>query len=125
MFEGSLLSVEDFGGLSSPTEIEFEKVSCWVRIFHLPLACIGQVVGYQNGSSIRVVEEVETEEDGVGWGEYLQVKVKIDLTKLVGDVCLKSRGSLNGLHSNMNDYPIFAFNVIKYGMGKQATQRRT
>jgi hypothetical protein len=46
VFEGSLFFVEDFGGLSSPTEIEFEKVSCRVRIFHLPLACMGQVVGY-------------------------------------------------------------------------------
>jgi hypothetical protein len=35
-----------------------------------------------------VVEEVETKEDGVDWGEYLLVKVKIDLTKPVGDVCL-------------------------------------
>lgn len=49
IFEGILFSVEDYDGTTPSTAIEFEKVSFWVCIFHLPLDCMGQEVRYHIG----------------------------------------------------------------------------
>jgi hypothetical protein len=46
VFDGNLFSMEDFNGLTSPTEIEFEKVAFWIWMFNLPLACMGREVGH-------------------------------------------------------------------------------
>jgi hypothetical protein len=81
LFERDLFSVEDFDGLSSISEIVFDRAEFWVRMLNLPLACMGKEVGYQIGSTVGVVQEVDTDEEGVGWGKYLRVKIQIDLTK--------------------------------------------
>jgi hypothetical protein len=81
IFDGNLFSVEEFDGRSSPAEIVFEQAVFWVRMLNLPLACMGKEVGYQIGSTMGMVEDVDTDEEGVGWGKSLRVRVKIDLTK--------------------------------------------
>jgi hypothetical protein len=40
-----------------------------------------QRVGYQLGATVGEVEDVETNEEGFGWGEFLRVQIKLDLTK--------------------------------------------
>ena len=65
--------MEDFDGLTPPSQIVFDTVSLWIRMFYLPLACMNQKVGSQIGASVGVVEEVEMDEEGIGWGEFLQV----------------------------------------------------
>jgi hypothetical protein len=45
------------------------------------LACMCQKVGLQIGATLGEVEEVETNDEGFGWGEYLRVRVKLDLSK--------------------------------------------
>ncbi|XP_059436900.1 uncharacterized protein LOC132169985 [Corylus avellana] len=81
IFEGNLFSVEEFDGQSSPSKIIFEQAAFWVRMFNLPLACMGKEVGQQIGATMWTMEEVDTDEEGVGWGKFLRVKIRIDLTK--------------------------------------------
>lgn len=81
VFEANLFLVEDFDGRTSPTSFTFDRASFWVRMFNLPLGCMGREVGRKIGSSMGIVEEVDTEGDGVGWGEYLRVKISLDLSK--------------------------------------------
>lgn len=81
VFEGNLFMIEDFDGHSSPSEFTFEKASFWVRMLNLPLACMGREVGIKLGGSLRQVEEVDTDCNGIGWGEFLRVKIMIDLYK--------------------------------------------
>jgi hypothetical protein len=80
-FEESIFAIEDFDGLSSPAEVVFEKVAFWVRMLNLPLACMGKEVGLQIGATMGEVEEVDTDEDGVGWGKFLRVRIRLDVTK--------------------------------------------
>lgn len=63
--------MEDFEGITPPAEIDFNSVALWVRMINLPLACMCKEVGYQIGSLMGIVEEVDTNEEGIGWGEYL------------------------------------------------------
>lgn len=80
-FEGYLFLVEDFDGRISPSEFTFDRASFWVRMSNLPLACMGREVGFKLGAAVGRVEEVDTDKDGIGWGEFLRVKVNIDLYK--------------------------------------------
>jgi hypothetical protein len=77
--EGHLFVVEDYDGLSSPSNYRFEKAAFWVRINSLPLSCMSLVVGNQIGSSMGQVLEVDVDDGGMGWGECLRVKVLLDL----------------------------------------------
>jgi hypothetical protein len=81
VFEGNLFLVEDFDGHTSPAKFNFDRASFWVRMTNLPLACMGREVGLKLGASVGRVEEVDTDKDEVGWGEFLRVKINIDLYK--------------------------------------------
>jgi hypothetical protein len=80
-FDGDLVSLAEFDGLTPLAELEFEKAAFWVRMFSLPLACMSREMGTRIGSTMGKVEEVEVDEDGIGWGEYLRVRIVLDLTK--------------------------------------------
>jgi hypothetical protein len=81
VFDGTLFAVEDFDGTIPPTQMEFDKAAFWVRMFNLPLACMGRDLGIQLGGTVGEVEEVDTNEEGVAWGEFLRVRIRINLTK--------------------------------------------
>lgn len=81
VFEGLLFSVEEFNGIVPPTQLDFEILPLWVRMHGLPLACIGREIGYRLGATVGMVEEVDANEDGVGWGKYLQVYFRANVQK--------------------------------------------
>jgi hypothetical protein len=81
LFEDNLFSVENFDGLSTLSKIDFEKAIFWVRMFNVLLPCVSKEVGFQIGTTMGVAEEVDTDVDGVEWGKYLRVRIKLDLTK--------------------------------------------
>ncbi|GLT71843.1 hypothetical protein SLA2020_438340 [Shorea laevis] len=58
----------------------FRQGFFWVRMYNLPLACMNSAVGYRIGSSVGQVEEVDLVED-VAWGEFLRVRILLDLSK--------------------------------------------
>jgi hypothetical protein len=120
VFEKNLFAVEEFDGFSSPSEMVFDKAAFWVRIFNLPLVCMGMEIGKQIGASIGEVEMVETDDEGVGWGEYLRARIKIDLTKpLLRGRRLKIHGNSIWVRFQYEHLPHFCFEcgVIKHGRG--------
>jgi hypothetical protein len=72
-FDSDLVSLADFDGLTPPAEIDFEKAALWVRMFNLPLACMSKEMGMRIRSYVGKVEEMEVDDEGAGWGEYLRV----------------------------------------------------
>jgi hypothetical protein len=80
-FDGHLVSMVDYDGVMPLAQVEFDKAAFWVRMFDLPLACMGKEVGFSIGSSVGKVEEVDVADDGVGWGEFLRVRIILDLSK--------------------------------------------
>ncbi|XP_059436690.1 uncharacterized protein LOC132169721 [Corylus avellana] len=81
VYEGNLFLVEDFDGTTSPSSYTFEKAAFWVRMKNLPLGCMGKAIGRRIGDTVGVVEIVDTDEKGIGWGEFLRVKILLDLRK--------------------------------------------
>jgi len=59
-------------------------------------SCMSAAMGHQIGKSVGIVEDVETEDDGVGWGTYLRVKIRLDIAKpLARGRVLKMNGRLS------------------------------
>lgn len=50
---------------------------------NLLLACMTRETGIQIGATIGIVIEFDVHEDGIGWGNYLRVKIEIDLRKMI------------------------------------------
>jgi hypothetical protein len=117
-FEGNLFLVEDFDGRTLPSDIVFNKASFWIRMTNLPLACMGRDVGFKLGSSAGTVEEVDTDADGIGWGEFLRVKILVDLYKpLSRGRMMKFEGKSYLIGFKYEKLPKFCFNcgVICHG----------
>ena len=68
VFEVSLFNIEDFDGTSSPSSFQFDKAGFWIRMVDLPLVCMNQATGRGIGSTVGLVEAVDTGKDGIGWG---------------------------------------------------------
>lgn len=81
LYDGNLVSLKEFDGLTPPSNLSFDMASFWVRMYNLPLACMGKTAGQKLGESVGLVEEVDVAEGEAGWGEFLRVKVSIDITK--------------------------------------------
>jgi hypothetical protein len=108
--EGHLFAIEDYDGLSSPSNYRFEKAAFWVRINNLPLSCMSLVVGNQIGSSMGQVLKVDVDNGGMGWGESLRVKVLLDLQKpLLRGRKLKINGSSILITFQYEKLPKFCF----------------
>jgi hypothetical protein len=80
-FEGCLFLVEDFDGSIPSSKFTFEKAAFWVRIINLPLGCMGRDIGRKIGETVGEVELVDADDEGIAWGEFLRVKIVLNLTK--------------------------------------------
>lgn len=66
LFDGNLVSLADFDGSTPLSQMEFERESFWIRMYNLPLACMGKDIGQKIGASMGTVEEVDISDDKVG-----------------------------------------------------------
>jgi hypothetical protein len=119
-FEDNLFSVAEFDGLSPGNELSFDEETFWIRMFELPLACMGREMGYKLGSTVGVVEEVDTNEEGIGWGKFLRVRLRINITKpLARGRMLRLKERSYWIPFQYEKIPKFCYQcgIIWHGMG--------
>jgi hypothetical protein len=46
LFDGNLVAIAEFDGFTPPSQMDFEKVVFWVRMYNLPLVCMGSAIGH-------------------------------------------------------------------------------
>jgi hypothetical protein len=73
--------IEYFDGITPPSKFTFEKAAFWVWMIDLALACMSLEIGPRIGASVGIVEAVDTNSKGIGWGEFFHVKIQVDLIK--------------------------------------------
>jgi hypothetical protein len=118
IFDGHLVSLANFDGLTPPKDLKFERESFWIRMYNLPLACMGKTTGEKIGASVGLVEEVDVCEDAAGWGEYLRVKVSIGLSRpLARGRMLHLQGRSTWVAFKFEKLPKFCYKcgVIEHG----------
>ena len=80
-FEKNLVLLQEFEGELVPKEINLKWSPFWVQIHNLPLKSMTKETGWEIGSKVGRVIDVDVPEKGVCWGKYLRVRVQFDITK--------------------------------------------
>jgi hypothetical protein len=76
-----LIVMVDFDPAKSVEEYVFDTIPIWIRVMKLPLGWMNRDTGMDIGDSVGEAVEVETEEDGTAVGEFLRIKVRINIKK--------------------------------------------
>ncbi|KAK1613547.1 hypothetical protein QYE76_019064 [Lolium multiflorum] len=74
-----LLVLEDFIENKTLDEYEFRFFQMWVRVSNLPLGRMNRETGEQIGNAMGESVEVDVDEGGFAIGEFLRVRVKLDV----------------------------------------------
>jgi hypothetical protein len=112
IFYGNLFVVAEYDDFTAASLMAFDKASFWIRMYNLPLACMNSTIGHQIGSIVGLVEEVEANEGEMAWGEYLRVRIVIDLTKPLDwgrKLTIKNKSTWI---ANMKSFPVFVTIVV-------------
>ena len=80
-YEKQLILLKEFEGEQAPKDIQLWQSPFWVQIHNLPLHSRTREIGWEIGSKLGEVVEVDVAESGVHWGKYLRVRVQLDVMK--------------------------------------------
>jgi len=90
------LIVVDFDGSKWLKELEFVSVPIWIRVFDLPLGLMNEETARRIGNKAGRFLEVDMDEDGLAVGEFLRIKVLLDIRKpLFRGVTMEGEGWCN------------------------------
>lgn len=80
-FDKNLVLLNEVNGLSQVHQIAFTHASFWVRLHDLSITAKNEYMGNLIRSHIGRVEEVDIEKDEMAWGEFMSIRVSMDITK--------------------------------------------
>lgn len=63
------------------TNICLREATFWVQVYDLPLMARNEYVGREVGAAMGAVKEVDVDYGEVEWGEFMRIRVTIDITK--------------------------------------------
>lgn len=81
MFDRLPLVLQHYDGMTQLAELCFNHEAYWIQLQNLPLGCMTREVARSIGDSVGVVEQIDVNSEGVGWGKFLRIKTLIDLSK--------------------------------------------
>lgn len=61
--------------------ISMKEALFWIRVHNLSLMAQKEYIGQMVGISLSRVEDVELDYGEVEWGEFMRIKVSIDITQ--------------------------------------------
>lgn len=80
-FDRNPLVLQKYDGLTQPNEMDFSHEAYRIQFHILPFGCMTREVARSIGESVGMVERIDVNHEGQGWGKFLRVKTLIDLTK--------------------------------------------
>lgn len=81
MFGKDLVVMAEFDGNKTINEVEFISIPIWVHVLKMPLGMMNKVAGEMIGDLIGAVLEVDVDDSELAIGQFLRVKVKLDIRK--------------------------------------------
>lgn len=93
---------------------------------NLPQGCMAREISEMIGASLGVVEAIDTDGEGLGWGGYLRAKILLDLSKpLPKGRKIKLQGSTRWITFKYEHLPKFCFNCGVIVHGKTGCTRQS
>jgi len=81
LFGKDLIVVVDFDGRKRLEDIMFNNIPIWIRVSGIPLGMMNKETGEMIGNEVGVFVDMDLEEDGSAVGQYLRIKVRLNITK--------------------------------------------
>jgi hypothetical protein len=72
-----------FDPLVKPSEVIFDRLSLWARIFKLPFGLMNDTRGKELAGNLGKVEAMDVDSKGRAWGDFLRVRVAINVLEPV------------------------------------------
>jgi hypothetical protein len=76
-FDFNAVLLKKFDGATRPSDMVFESLDVWVRVFDLPMDMMNGAYGELFGGWIGKYISVDVDEEGMAWGEELRIRVAI------------------------------------------------
>jgi hypothetical protein len=73
--------INNFDARQRPSDVCFDKLTLWARIKNPRFELMNMCWGEELGAKLGKVECVEADSQGRAWGDYLRVRVTVDITK--------------------------------------------
>lgn len=73
--------INNFDAKQKPSEVCFDKLTLWARIKNPRFELMNKLWGETLGAKLGKVEKVEVDSQGRAWGDYLRIRVTVDITK--------------------------------------------
>ncbi|XBH97522.1 hypothetical protein VPH35_127179 [Triticum aestivum] len=103
-FDKELLVMEEYDPEKTTDEYEFRFIPIWVRVYGLPVGSMNREAGEKIGEDIGEVLEVDVGPDGTTAGNFLRIKVRLDIRKALMRFFLLDRGDKSGVKDmNMDE----------------------
>jgi hypothetical protein len=80
-FNKDLIVMEDFKPSKTIDDYEFKTIPIWVRAYGIPMGMMDSDTGELVGEHIGQFIEVDLDHNGNAMGEFLRIKVRMDITK--------------------------------------------
>lgn len=80
MFNKNLLVMEDFVPSNTIDEYDFKMIPIWVGAYGIPMGMMSMEIGDLLGEQIGEVLDVDLDDDGNAMGEFMRIKVRMDIT---------------------------------------------
>ncbi|MBA0860395.1 hypothetical protein Goshw_017260 [Gossypium schwendimanii] len=80
-FDKMLFVLKDYEPSFSPRDYDFSLVPFWIRFYNLPLGWVNRLAALMLGGAVGEVMAIDWRDREGGWGEYIRVRVWLDITK--------------------------------------------
>jgi hypothetical protein len=81
LFDNYLLVLNEFDGSCLTLQIQLKHCCFWVQLHDVSLFYMTKQTGEGVGNANGKVVKVDVQENGVGWGPSLRVRLRLDITK--------------------------------------------
>ncbi len=79
-FDKNLVLLKLFDGDQKVQGMQLTEASFWIQIHELPFKGMNEETATSVGNALGVLEEIDIPEDGITWGEFMRVQVRIDVS---------------------------------------------
>ncbi|KAL9411051.1 hypothetical protein AB3S75_044765 [Citrus x aurantiifolia] len=79
-FDRALIALTEPVGIGDVKKQKFSHISFWVQIHDVPIMCMSKEMVVELGEVIGKVEEVDTNATGQCFGQFLRMRISVDIT---------------------------------------------
>ncbi|XP_020165716.1 uncharacterized protein [Aegilops tauschii subsp. strangulata] len=116
LFKEQAVIMEEYDGFKNPDTFELDKLSVWAQIHRLPDKFLIERAVKGLASRIGEVEEVQLKLPAGFFGEFVRVKVKIDINAKIKHFVTAKKGEESGKYQvKYEKLPTFCYNCGEFG----------